>query len=76
MAERSQPDERKTAKQGDTDDVRIESTNPPLQTGNTTLIQVPPGLKGVVVSETQLGDVRGSEGFFALPPVFGDRPQV
>lgn len=25
---------------------------------------VPPGLKGVVVAETQLGDVRGSEGFY------------
>ena len=31
--------------------------------GETTLV-APPGLKGVVVAETALGDVRGEEGFF------------
>jgi citrate synthase len=31
--------------------------------GETAMI-APPGLKGVVVAETALGDVRGSEGFF------------
>lgn len=44
--------------------MRINSVNSSPQNGNTALIQVPRGLEGVVVSETQLGDVRGSEGFF------------
>jgi citrate synthase len=30
----------------------------------TTALDVPPGLKGVAVTETQLGDVRGLEGFY------------
>jgi citrate synthase len=30
----------------------------------TTALQVPPGLKGVPVTETTIGDVRGLEGFF------------
>lgn len=30
----------------------------------TPAIEVPKGLKGVVVAETQVGDVRGSEGFY------------
>src|SRR3954469_8523211 len=30
----------------------------------TTRIDVPRGLKGVVVTETALGDVRGAEGFY------------
>lgn len=30
----------------------------------TSLIAVPPGLKGVAVAETHLGSVRGSEGFY------------
>ena len=33
-------------------------------TSETTLIQVPPGLKGVAVTDTALGDVRGTEGFY------------
>ena len=30
----------------------------------TTVVDVPPGLKGVAVSETEIGDVRGLEGFY------------
>lgn len=30
----------------------------------TQLIDVPPGLKGVAVAETSIGDVRGAEGFY------------
>src|SRR4051794_10661799 len=30
----------------------------------TDLIDVPPGLKGVIVAETSVGDVRGTEGFY------------
>ncbi|HWG02524.1 MAG TPA: hypothetical protein VG164_11855 [Trebonia sp.] len=30
----------------------------------TQLIDVPPGLKGVAVAETSIGDVRGEEGFY------------
>jgi citrate synthase len=30
----------------------------------TTALDVPPGLKGVAVTETELGDVRGLEGFY------------
>ncbi|GAA4358216.1 citrate/2-methylcitrate synthase [Angustibacter luteus] len=33
-------------------------------TTQNDLIEVPRGLKGVVVTETELGDVRGDEGFF------------
>jgi citrate synthase len=35
-----------------------------LRPAGETAIVAPPGLKGVVVAETALGDVRGSEGFF------------
>ena len=30
----------------------------------TTVLDVPPGLKGVAVTNTQIGDVRGLEGFY------------
>ncbi len=33
-------------------------------TNDPSLIQVPPGLKGVVVADTAVGDVRGGEGFY------------
>jgi citrate synthase len=33
----------------------LESTHPP---------EIPPGLKGVVVADTEVGDVRGAEGFY------------
>ncbi|WP_225846660.1 citrate synthase/methylcitrate synthase [Streptomyces sp. HPF1205] len=36
----------------------------PSTTGRTAPIDVPRGLKGVVVTETSLGDVRGVEGFY------------
>ena len=29
-----------------------------------TVIDAPPGLEGVVVADTAIGDVRGDEGFF------------
>jgi citrate synthase len=35
-----------------------------LRPAGETAMVAPPGLKGVVVAETALGDVRGSEGFF------------
>ena len=38
--------------------------NSPTLNVKGKLIEVPPGLKGVVVTDTELGDVRGSEGFF------------
>ena len=31
---------------------------------STTPLPVPPGLKGLVVADTAIGDVRGAEGFF------------
>ena len=37
-------------------------------------IDVPRGLKGVVVTETAIGDVRGDRGLLPLPPVLGRRP--
>ncbi len=40
--------------------VRVARLRPPDEAG----IDVPPGLEGVVVAETGLGDVRGEEGFF------------
>ncbi|MGH9293211.1 MAG: citrate/2-methylcitrate synthase [Acidimicrobiales bacterium] len=40
--------------------LRIARLRPPEEAG----IEVPPGLEGVVVAETTLGDVRGEEGFF------------
>src|SRR5476651_981631 len=33
-------------------------------TNDPSLIQVPPGLKGVAVTDTAIGDVRGREGFY------------
>jgi len=33
-------------------------------TSDASLIQVPPGLKGVSVTDTAIGDVRGEEGFY------------
>ena len=36
-------------------------------------VDVPPGLKGVVVAETELGDVRGERGLLPLPPVLRRR---
>jgi citrate synthase len=33
-------------------------------TSEAPLIQVPPGLKGVAVTDTSIGDVRGREGFY------------
>ncbi len=38
----------------------VARLRPPQETGG----DVPPGLEGVVVAETALGDVRGEEGFF------------
>lgn len=35
-----------------------------LRPAGELAVSVPPGLKGVVVAETQLGDVRGDEGFY------------
>lgn len=35
-----------------------------VQAFGTPAIEVPKGLKGVVVAETQVGDVRGTEGFY------------
>ena len=35
-----------------------------LMTNEAPLIQVPPGLKGVAVTDTAIGDVRGREGFY------------
>jgi len=35
-----------------------------IQQFGTPAIEVPKGLKGVVVAETQVGDVRGTEGFY------------
>lgn len=35
-----------------------------IQAFGTPAIEVPKGLKGVVVAETQVGDVRGTEGFY------------
>lgn len=53
--------------------VTIERTNTNATTGRTEalaghlregLIEVPRGLKGVVVAHTEIGDVRGDEGFY------------
>jgi citrate synthase len=33
-------------------------------TGETAVLDVPPGLKGVAVTTTEIGDVRGDEGFY------------
>jgi citrate synthase len=35
-----------------------------VNAANSTAIEVPRGLKGVVVTETEIGDVRGGEGFY------------
>jgi len=35
-----------------------------VMTNESPLIQVPPGLKGVAVTDTAIGDVRGREGFY------------
>jgi citrate synthase len=35
-----------------------------LRPADELAVSVPPGLKGVVVAETQLGDVRGEQGFY------------
>ncbi len=40
--------------------VRIARVRPPDEAGT----DAPPGLEGVIVAETELGDVRGEEGFF------------
>jgi citrate synthase len=44
--------------------MRNDSRNPSRANSDSPLIDAPPGLKGVVVTETELGDVRGAEGFF------------
>jgi citrate synthase len=44
--------------------MRIDPINPPSSIDKPARIEVPPGLKGVIVTETELGDVRGGEGFF------------
>jgi citrate synthase len=41
--------------------LRIASIQPVLHPGT---IEAPPGLEGVVVAETEIGDVRGLEGFY------------
>jgi citrate synthase len=41
--------------------VKLASIQPVVHPGQ---IDAPPGLEGVVVAETQLGDVRGQEGFY------------
>jgi len=35
-----------------------------VNAANSAAIEVPRGLKGVVVTETEIGDVRGGEGFY------------
>lgn len=42
----------------------MSATSTPENRNKTLDIEVPPGLKGVPVAQTELGDVRGSEGFF------------
>jgi len=37
---------------------------PPTATAPVSPLQVPPGLKGVPVTDTEIGDVRGLEGFY------------
>ena len=41
--------------------MRIASIQPVVHPGQ---IEAPPGLEGVIVAETQVGDVRGQEGFY------------
>jgi citrate synthase len=41
--------------------MRVASIQPVVQPGQ---IEVPRGLKGVIAAETEVGDVRGSEGFY------------
>lgn len=43
------------------------ATDTPASTPSTTLT-VPPGLAGVVVAETAIGDVRGADGFYHYGP--------
>jgi citrate synthase len=40
------------------------TTGPSTTTRPTRLVSVPRGLAGVVVTDTEIGDVRGSEGFY------------
>lgn len=39
-------------------------TLPAPSTGATTTFHAPPGLKGVIVADTAIGDVRGDQGFY------------
>jgi citrate synthase len=41
--------------------MRVASIQPVVDPG---LIEAPPGLEGVIVAETEVGDVRGEEGFY------------
>jgi citrate synthase len=41
-----------------------EGTTMPIASTGTVPLDVPPGLKGVVVTDTRLGEVRGREGFY------------
>ena len=41
-------------------DVKIDD----MTTTTTTPLSVPPGLKGLAVTDTEIGDVRGLEGFY------------
>jgi citrate synthase len=36
----------------------------PVATAGTSAFETPPGLEGVIVAETSVGDVRGAEGFY------------
>jgi citrate synthase len=40
------------------------TTSPTTSATTDTLIDVPPGLKGVAVTDTEIGDVRGAQGFY------------
>src|SRR5437867_1212836 len=44
--------------------VMPSAVSPPRQPGPDRPISVPPGLAGVAVTETSIGDVRGQEGFY------------
>jgi citrate synthase len=41
-----------------------QTTKEPVTSAADGTVDVPPGLKGVVVAQTNLGDVRGAEGFY------------
>lgn len=42
----------------------IRSDGPAADTSTSALVSAPPGLKGLIVAETAIGEVRGAEGFY------------